>query len=163
MGADPFRHVTREGVARGIAFMSAAGDYDHIPLLRGVGDGRIALVHVSDRQGRLSIPELQRLRRPTLLLIGDDDYLATGPNGWACAKVAARWCRSAIVHGSGADPSFYAGAVNTAAALWRLLVVETASDKITAWAELLKDKPALLIRPRGGASHPVLPSAGAQH
>ena len=155
--------LSPEGIARGIEFMLRAGDDMHVPLLKAIETGRVAIVFAYGRTGGLSLSALQRLRKPTMILIGDDDYAATGPAGWPCAKQAIRWCRSAIVHGSGADRSFYEGAVATTLLMWRLLVVETSSERTASWASALAAKPTLIIRPENNGPHPLKPAPGDVH
>ena len=158
---DTFQRATRENMDRAIDLMRRSGCHAHIPLFEAVRAGTLALVYVTDRTAPVSIGELKRMGKPVVVLIGDDDGQATGPAGWSCAVPVARWARTGLIHGAGAEAAHYRVAVAGAAAHRRLMLVETESRFIAQWAGLLAPTPMLIIAPVDGA-HPVQ-SRGAQH
>jgi len=108
---------------------------------------------------------LDKTSRPAVLIVSDDDdHTRLGPDGWACAARVMRWGGAALIHGSGGQAEHYAMAVQGALTARRLVLVETSSWRVDAWAEAaLRFMPphrVLQIRPRPGEVHPVLPMSG---
>jgi hypothetical protein len=68
---------------RMIAFFAEHGFVGKVELLRAALAGHIALIELP-RDAPLP-SALNRITRPAILLIGDDDYASTGPSGWAAA------------------------------------------------------------------------------
>ena len=127
-----------------------------VPLLRAVAAG----VHVACVPRGVPFPrELAALEKPCIVVIGDDDGLATGPAGYPAAKRLGYWARRAMVHGAGGEAEHYELAVEAAALYGRVLIVETGSARISEWRRCLGDGrrvPLLVIVPRYGV-HPVAP------
>jgi hypothetical protein len=144
----------RDRWARGIDILRRSGGHSHVPLLEAGRDGLVSLVFLRDRSGALPWGKIRRSTRPVLVLLGDDDEVASGPEGWGCASQLTQWAKGAIVHASGAEALHYRAAVTGAVECGRMLLIETASHHAKAWTELLPATPTLVIWPRGGV-HPV--------
>lgn len=134
-GADPYA-VRRDEIDLLIAVQAGQQPWK-IPLLRAARDGRIALTELYDRHAALPLGKLNRAARSQLILLGDDDYKATGPSGWAAWPNVGRWPRYAIVHAAGATVAHYSEAVRLAVAHRRLLLIETSGAQAAAWSEAL--------------------------
>lgn len=125
-----------------------------LPLFRAACDGRIALIE-PQRGSIIAGRVLKSIRRPAILLIGDDDETPSGPNGWACARRARRWASAAIVHAAGGDAAHYRAAVEAAERHQRVLLVETTSRYQETWASFLPPAlPVAIITTRDGDRHP---------
>ena len=164
MSAVPFVNVTRaDDVARLIGVYQSLGLAHRVPLLRAAMHGRIAFVAV-ERGGEPPLRHLKKLRSPAVVLIGDDDYLSTGPDGWPGAVKLRRWARGAMVHGAGGKTEHYALAVGMALERERLLFIETSSVHARGWGEFLlagsPPVPFVGMLPHDGA-HPVMPAREA--
>lgn len=158
--------TTRADVARLIAMGEAQGHGPMTEMLRPVMRGELNLIlPLRDTQ----MPPLRRMEkqgRPVVVLIGDDDYCSTGPDGWACAAKLRQWARFAIVHGTGAQRAHYAFGVAMALQERRLLFIETGSQAAQLWAGFLKERAPPLrfmgFLPPDGV-HPVMPARGDLH
>lgn len=140
-----------------LASSASAAGYGHLTvLLEAAQAGWIGLL-VPARPAVLPKRQLRRCDIPTIVLIGDDDYETTGPDGWACSASLQRWGTKAIVHGAGATLTEYRAAVYACLAVKKLVLVETSSAHIQAWAthfaEAKPPVPIALILPRDG-QHP---------
>ena len=104
--------------------------------------------------------------KPAIVLIGDDDYLDRGPNGWRVAQRAIRWAAAVLLHAAGATRGQYLGVIEAAERVGRVLVVECSTTTLPAWADLVAAAPhkpsVLVIKPTVGA-HPVRPTSEAVH
>ncbi len=104
--------------------------------------------------------------RPIVVVVSDDDYQTTGPDGWACADKLRSWAAFAIVHGTGGQRQHYAMAAVMAAEVRRLLFIETSSAGAQLWAGFLAERTPPLtfmgLLPPDGA-HPVTPAKGDLH
>ena len=100
--------------------------------------------------------------RPCCVLIGDDDYASTGPDGWACAHRLPWWAKAAIVHGTGGRPEHHAAVVQFTLGYGRLVLIETDSAHMVAWrAPFVSSRvPVLMIQPPDDGPHPVQPPRG---
>ncbi len=165
MSALTIRIDTLEDARRAIDLYSRTGFDFRIPLIQGVLDGRIAHDEVQ-RPGsarRLKAFLALTARRPTLILVGDDDDAPTGPDGWPTARRLMRWARVVVLHGTGAERWHYETSVNTAELCGRLLMVETSSAMLPAWMAATKRwAPAAGVQvlrvPEGLPPHPVTPA-----
>lgn len=151
--------TTPEGFARLIVQVEAAGAGHMTGLLRPAARGDINVGFVP-RGGTPPLRRLERAGRPVVVVLGDDDYQSTGPDGWACAVKLRRWASYAIVNGGAGDRDHYAMAAVMARRVRRLLFVETSSAAAQEWAGFLKARtpalPFLGILPTVGP-HPILP------
>jgi hypothetical protein len=129
------------------------GDVAHAELFRGVLEAGIGLAVIGDRKARWDASAIPG-DRPIVLLLGDDDYSSTGPLGWRAARGSLSWARAVFIHGAGADPEHYRGAVGGAILHRRLLLVETDAAHIAAWTKAAGSKPKLTIVPQSGV-HPT--------
>lgn len=140
MSAFTMRINTIKDAHRAIHLYQQTGFEFRIPLITAVLDGRIAHFEVQ-RSG--SVSELKRFmalaaRRPTLVLIGDDDDEPTGPDGWPCAQRLLKWARVIVLHATGAERWHYETTVNTAEARGKVLMIETNSAQLPAWMAATK-------------------------
>jgi hypothetical protein len=91
-------------IDRLISFHASIPDLHHrLPFLRAVRARQISMCQI-ERGGSSEIRELERLsqRLLVLLLIGDDDHLATGPVGWLGLRRIWYWRpRKVVVHATG--------------------------------------------------------------
>lgn len=161
------RTASPANVARAIAMMEAIGEQFRIPLFRAVPRGEIALTVLGTGQA----PPLSRLDRTgfpgLVVLTDDDDTTRLGPDGWRYAARILRWARGVMLHGTGGQPEHYQMAVEGAQRCGRLVLVETCSTQIDAWAALalrtLAPGRILKIQPPAGGIHPVAVPRGQVH
>lgn len=160
------RSTTPAGIARAIAIMHAAGDDYRAPLLRAVGRDEIAFVGLRRGQ-RVPFAPLDRTRRPSVLLVADDDHDAMpGPAAWADAGRMMRWTRKVLIHGTGGKSEHYQLAIDQARSVGRLLLIETCSSQIAPWLALasgyVSASHVTVVRPwPAGAQHPMSLPLGA--
>lgn len=125
-----------EDARRAVHLYQQTGFDFRIPLVQAVLDGRIA--HFETRRSgcarRLKVFLALTARRPTLILIGDDDDCPTGPDGWPVARRLLRWASFIVLHGTGAERWHYETTINTAELCGRVLMVETSSAMLPAWS-----------------------------
>jgi hypothetical protein len=134
-----------------------------VELLRAVRDGSINLVEI-ERKAEAPMRVIEQSPRPVVMLLGDDDYRATGPAGWAAWQRLSYWARGAMVHATGADAASYRLALGLAVLHQRFLLIETDSAHAHAWGDALHRRriPAIGLVPPDGA-HPVMPARGTTH
>jgi hypothetical protein len=134
---------------------NSLGLVGRVELLRAVRAGVIARIE-PDRLGVPLRRVLDPSRRPTLVVLGDDDYASTGPSGWAALPRLLRWARGALVHGSGADAASYQAAIAGALATDRFVLVETSAQCAPEWGRVFDARgvPVLVLLPREG-THPA--------
>ncbi len=128
----------------------------YVPLLRGVRAGLIATVQ-PDRAAEISTTRLKSLGRPVLVVLGDDDYQAGGPDEWKCAERVFGWSRQIIIHGAAARAVDYCYLPPVAMIVRRLVLVECASRHVDDWHA------AATRWGRRAAIQRVIPPAGVQH
>jgi len=137
-------------IDRVLEVMHGIGQDAQAPLFYAAKGGSIDLDLAHDRAASV---DFYWAGRPRLMLIGDDDGHATGPEGWACAAEAAAWCRGAIVYASAGDRHIYNLAVAGTAVIDRLLLVETSPDMAARWQNTLGDKVVLMVLPTAGGAN----------
>jgi hypothetical protein len=126
-----------------------------VELLRAVREGAFNLVEVA-RDGAAPMRAIERSQRPVMVVLGDDDYAATGPSGWAAWQRLSYWARGAMVHATGADVPTYRMAIGLALVTQRFLLIETDSVHAHDWENVLHRRgiPAIGLLPPDGA-HPL--------
>lgn len=127
-----------------------------LPLIRAVRDGRITLV-IPERDTPWPKRAVEAIRKPAILVLGDDDGRSIGPSGWRCANAAVRWPRSVLVHAAGGAAAHYEAVVAAALMVQRVLLVETDSEHVAEWRGLLERHriPGAVILPPNGQAHPA--------
>jgi hypothetical protein len=104
----------------------------------------------------VKVSGLNRAARPTVAVIGDDDYRSTGPAGWRCSAAIAEWAAAAVIHAAGATAESYGEAAKAARLLGRAVLIETDTANALAWAKVFEGRPVLVVAPTTGP-HPVMP------
>ncbi len=127
-----------------------------VPLLQAVRHGIITLCELT-RDATLPAHDLARSQRPKLVLVGDDDGLDSGPDGWTARPRLAGWARHAVIHATGGDVPSYLAAVTLALHRHQLVLVETGTTHCMAWHRLFARSgvPTLNLVPPDGGVHPV--------
>src|ERR1700693_879960 len=141
--AGPLRVSDAGAIAQVTAMASASGYAHTVPLLEAARSGLIQLV-VVPRQAHWPKRQLKRCTKPTLILLGDDDYQSSGPQGWASAQEARDWCVRAMLHGSGGNGGTYRKALYDCLEARRYVLVETSSAQMEAWTTLFAAAPIKL-------------------
>lgn len=133
--------------------MSCVG---RVELLRAVRAGVISLVEL-ERDAALPVRAMQKLRRPVLLLVGDDDYASTGPAGWATTRRLSYWAKGAMVNATGADVPSYRAAISMALTYRRFVLIETDTAHAEEWANALVARriQCIGLLPGDGVAHPL--------
>ena len=147
---------TPENLAKAAVAADQAGQPGVAELMREVRRGGLALFFNSDRNQEVTVDDLNQAQRPTVVVIGDDDYSSSGPTGWRCSATVAEWAVAAVIHAAGATAESYAEAVKAARLLGRAVLVETDTAHALAWAQVFQPKRVLLVLPKVGP-HPILP------
>ena len=152
-GLDP------RNIDKAVAVCRAFNSAHHIPLLKAACAGQVAVTFLSSRLSRPNIYALGKEKRPSLILVGDDEGRTTGPMGWVATAQMLQWAKGALVHATGGDQQSYTLAVTMAEQLGRLLLVETSSDAAEAWVTELQKVGVftVLLLPTGDGVHPVEP------
>ncbi len=143
-------------IDRLIALAASMNLVGRVELLRAVRAGVISLVE-PERDGEFPLRGMAKLTSPVLALIGDDDYAATGPTGWAATRRLLYWAKGGLVHATGADVPSYQAAIRTALAYRRFVLIETDTVHAAEWANVLVAHriPCIALMPSDGAAHPV--------
>lgn len=152
---------TWDDIPRAISTMQLAGVNHRVPVLQAVYAGRIGTWEAR-RTGCSGQCKrfLAQVRKPALVIIGDDDDAPTGPDGWTVAQRLMGWARRVIIHGAGGHPAHYEAAVILAEAVGQLLLVECTSATVEAWkATARRWATQAIIQaiqvPDGQGSHPM--------
>jgi hypothetical protein len=126
-----------------------------VELLRAVRARAINLVEI-ERKAPAPMRLIEQSSRPVMLILGDDDYAATGPAGWAAWQRLSYWARGAMVHATGADATSYQMAIGMALVVQKLLLIETDSAHAHEWGAALhrRNIPAIGLLPPDG-QHPL--------
>jgi len=145
-----------DAIDRLIALAATMNLVGRVELLRAVKDGIIALVELT-REAALPSAALEKISRPTLLLVGDDDYASTGPGGWAAASRLHYWARGGMVHATGADVFSYRSVIFATLMARRYALVETDTAHAEVWGTYLSRRiPGIVVlTPADGAQHPL--------
>ena len=135
-----------------------------VPLLEAAYFGLISMA-VIRRESPFPARTLEGFNRPSIVLIGDDDGLDTGPNGWACRTRLPGWARYAVIHASGGEAVHYTAAVLMALEVQRLVFVETGTANFEAWHRLFSraNVPTLNLIVRDPEMHPIPRTAADLH
>ncbi len=138
-----------------------------LPLLQAAARGDLALGCIHAADSAFPTRQTERWTRPAVLLVADDPWPhseARGPTGWACANRLRYWRpQFVIVHGTGPHPDHYRMAVDAAAMVRRVAIIETDSAHIAEWAAFLDCPSTVVIRPPAGCVHPETPRRSAVH
>lgn len=110
---------------------------------------------VSDRNQRIATKLLNR-GRPTVVVVGDDDYCSTGPKGWSGTPALVQWAAAAVIHAAGSSAESYSEAAKAARLRSRTVLIETDTAHAKDWALAFRDRPCLLVLPKSGP-HPIVP------
>lgn len=145
---------------RMIAGLVTAGFSHRAELLRAVRRGSICTIEPR-RDAIVSMRILKTAARPALVLVGDDDYATTGPDGWATLPNLLKWARGAMVHGTGATIESYQTAIGMTLVHRHFVLVETSSARVQEWGERFISRriPVVGLLPTNGA-HPLPPARG---
>ena len=159
---DPVFHISTD---RDINTMIAQASRLEMPwrveLYRAVRDKMINLAGPG-RDADAPRKLLEASPRPTVVLLGDDDYASTGPDGWMAFRCLGYWARAAMMHATGGDVASYQLAVGLTCIKRRLLLIETSSERAHEWGRALQRRriPAVGLVPPGDNTHPVQPARG---
>jgi hypothetical protein len=157
---EPFTVHSWADVTRAITVMDAAGATGMVHLLRALRQGRIAFLPTLPDTSATKFKDWARRTagRAAISMIGDDDGIERGPDGWLIAARAVAWSKSIIIHAAAAEIAHYETAVIAAELVHRVLIIECGTSTVDAWIELVraaKHHPVTLaILPRHGV-HPV--------
>jgi hypothetical protein len=145
-------------IDRLIAHASTMDLPGRVELLRAAREGMIDLVEIQ-RKAEAPMRTMERSLRPVIMVLGDDDYAATGPSGWAGWQRLSYWARGAVVHATGADIVSYRMAIGLALVARRFLLIETDSAHAHDWGRALhrRNIPAVGLLPPNGV-HPTAPT-----
>jgi hypothetical protein len=154
-GAPHIQITSPDQIDRLIAQASTLNLPGRVQLLRAVRGGAINLVEI-ERTAPAPMRVIERSPRPVMVVLGDDDYAATGPAGWAAWQRLSYWARSALVHATGADVPTYRMAIGLAVVTRRFLLIETDSAHAHDWGAVLHRRsiPAVGLLPPGRV-HPL--------
>jgi hypothetical protein len=127
-----------------------------VELLRAIRAGVLNMVEL-DREGKLPVRAMEKSARPVLLLIGDDDYAATGPTGWTATRRLLYWAKAGVVHATAADAASYQMAIRMTLAHRRCVLIETDTAHAAEWSTALVAHRIRCIElmPGDGGAHPV--------
>ncbi|WP_428487218.1 hypothetical protein [Rhodopila sp.] len=152
----PFIQISKPSdIDKLIAEMARLEKPHRVELLRSVRQHETNLVELG-RTADAPTRELERSLRPTIVLLGDDDYSTTGPIGWTAFRRLGYWARGAMVHATGGDVASYRLAIELALTKQRFLLIETSSAHAHEWGAALHKRniPAIGLLPPAGV-HPL--------
>ncbi|OYV50478.1 MAG: hypothetical protein B7Z77_05750 [Acidocella sp. 20-58-15] len=145
-----------------VAALTATLAPHKLPLVRAAQRG---IVNIIEPNRGAVIPKrmLEDTRRPNIILLGDDDYASTGPDGWACARRLRYWGKSAIIHAAGAEEVHYNAALAQALLVRRFVFIECDEAHRESWKRFfIRQMPILIIKAEDGL-HPMHPAKGEAH
>ena len=163
-----FDATTPADIARVIDEMDRAGGIGIAHLFHAMLSGRIAVLPLMPNGPAAKFKAWVRLtkHRPAVALIGDDDGLDRGPDGWPQARRAVGWARAVMLHAAGAELYHYEVAIVAAELTQRMLIVECCSATLPAWVDIVQNaahRPkCLIIQPPDG-THPIPDNRGTMH
>ena len=135
---------------------TASGLHD---LLQGVRSGSIALTIIRGHR-TVWTPRSLPSSLPTIVVISDDDDAveSRAPDEWRCGISAVAWSRMILIHGTGKMGPEYLAAIAAARVVGRVLIIETGSAHVMAWAAAVKPRgvSTLTLLPPPPGVHPVL-------
>jgi len=146
---------SRESLAIAAMRADQAQQYGAAALAREAMRGDLTVVFVNDRVNNLNLDGVTD-HRPVVLIIGDDDYSTTGPDGWKCLNTVVSWAASAVIHAAAATAQTYLEAARAAHLTRACVLVETDVAHAHEWAQKFIAMPTLTILPRDGV-HPARP------
>ncbi len=128
-----------------------------LPVWKAVKDGTIELDLVR-RDGKVQrFYKFSDTPLPILIIIGDDDGDDRGPAGWPKSGLTIGNAAAVMVNASGGEADHYRLAVERTRLSGVVVIIETSSQHLIAWRNLLLTlpvKPTMFIVPRGGV-HPI--------
>ena len=153
-----------DAIDRLISVCADLGLVGRVELLRAVRRGEISLAE-PPRDRTVPLKVLERSFRPLIVIIGDDDYASTGPDGWTAVPRVLRWSRGAMVHATGADAPSYQMAIGMALECRRFALIETDTAHARQWGAALiaKRVPFLGLVPCDGGTHPMAENIRTAH
>ena len=156
-----FAHIkTRAQMAEAIRRFEQAGDTWHLPLLRAAMAGALRFTILPPgMRTPLRILDMQRDPRPLVVVLGGDAGGPATPDAFPQARRLMRWAAFVMLHGAGGQAWHYAVAVEAAAVLRRVLLIETTGAALPAWValktEVARSTPGLgVMVPPGEPAHP---------
>ena len=162
-GAPFFRVNSRADLIDAIALHEQVGAQHRIPLLRALLNGRIAFYECQRSTSARTVKRFFGMAtKPAVMLLADDDYASTGPDGFAVTDRTLQWARLVVIHGTGGTPEQYSEVVEAAGLMRRLVLVETSSAHAAEWVARTKAQPnpppLILLKPTGDGQHPTVPA-----
>ncbi|MBC4018723.1 hypothetical protein [Siccirubricoccus deserti] len=130
-----------------MAIQGAAGFGFRNPIYRAALAGEI-LLHETPPGARVANRLLQPERGPLLVVLGDDGDFTPGPAGFPQARRLLAWAAVVILHSTGGQEHHYQLTAEATAAERRVLLIETATARHSAWAKVIV--PEILRRRRAG-------------
>ena len=134
-----------------IQIQQATGFGFRLPMYRAALAGEIRLLDLTPG-ARVPRRYLQPGAPPTLVVLGDDGDEPTGPAGFPQAQRLLAWADALILHSCGGEEGHYQAAVTAARTARRALLVETGTDRRTAWIVAVQTE---LMRRRGSGRKPL--------
>jgi hypothetical protein len=134
-------------------------------LLRAMKAGKIALLPISTNVDPAEVEILlkNKLAKPTVILVGDDDGMDRGPAGFPAIKVIVRWSKKILLHASGAEIWHYDLAVKAASENGHCLLIECNARTLSAWMAVIAAEGRLpqtfLVLAKDG-QHPISGAKG---
>jgi hypothetical protein len=133
-----FARIDRwQDIPAAISRFQLAGAGHRVPLLRALYEGRIAHLELQ-RSGSAGLFKrwAAMIRLPGMVLLGDDDHAVNdGPDAWPIARRVLRWARFVLIHGGAGAPEHYELAIQLTKQHGRLVLVESASTRISDWED----------------------------
>jgi hypothetical protein len=156
----PYKIDRWDELPRAITVAETAGAIGLAELLRALRDDKIALLGLQPDTSHATFQHWSRATAhcPAILLIGDDDGLDRGPDGWPLAECALEWAARVMLHAAAARREDYRDAIIASQIHKRVILIESCDRTASAWlariAAMVIPRPTLLIAPHGG-SHPA--------
>lgn len=128
-----------------------------LPLYRAVASRQLHLVMIF-RGADYPATLIKLLPEPAVVLIGDDDYAASGPSGFQDIRRIRYWPRRTVIHAAGGTEAQYNTFVLGATQFRRMLLIETDTAHEEEWVYLMDCyAPILLVSARNDGGHPIVP------
>lgn len=154
-----------DAIRRAIARLHGMSCTTGLPMILrdGVLAGVWGLMGIAERDTAFPAAKLATLRKPAIILIGDDNDAASGLLAWRSGKHAGRSAATVMVHGVTTKAEHYHATIKAAALARRVLLVGTSSGHARAWGHFLVHPRRLLVQPPAGVQHPVPRTPGNLH